>query len=290
MPTKTHMNQIKSPTPIAILLATYNGKQYLCEQIESLLRQTSKDWTLYIHDDGSTDGTSELLHDYALRYQNIVVLDYESQHGAKDNFLSLLQRVDAEYYMFCDQDDVWIPEKVALSINEIKLQEKAYANTPLIVYTDLHVADAQLNITHPSFWKEICLHPEFVTSFDEIAASTAATGCAMILNSRAKAVTIIPAPKATMHDAWITACVLSKGGRICPLHRQTVYYRQHGDNCVGAEDLNHLSLTYRIKNLREMQLKNWRNYQMLRSLGYGSLLKFMRYKLLYNKRISRKKT
>ncbi|MBR0048483.1 MAG: glycosyltransferase family 2 protein [Prevotella sp.] len=283
------MNQIKSPTPIAILLATYNGKQYLCEQIESLLRQTSKDWTLYIHDDGSTDGTSELLHDYALRYQNIVVLDYESQHGAKDNFLSLLQRVDAEYYMFCDQDDVWIPEKVALSINEIKLQEKAYANTPLIVYTDLHVADAQLNITHPSFWKEICLHPEFVTSFDEIAASTAATGCAMILNSLAKAVTIIPAPKATMHDAWITACVLSKGGRICPLHRQTVYYRQHGDNCVGAEDLNHLSLTYRIKNLREMQLKNWRNYQMLRSLGYGSLLKFMRYKLLYNKRISRKK-
>ena len=290
MPTKTRMNQIKSPTPIAILLATYNGKQYLCEQIESLLRQTSKDWTLYIHDDGSTDGTSELLHDYALRYQNIVVLDYESQHGAKDNFLSLLQRVDAEYYMFCDQDDVWIPEKVALSINEIKLQEKTYANTPLIVYTDLHVADAQLNITHPSFWKEICLHPEFVTSFDEIAASTAATGCAMILNSRAKAVTIIPAPKATMHDAWITACVLSKGGRICPLHRQTVYYRQHGDNCVGAEDLNHLSLTYRIKNLREMQLKNWRNYQMLRSLGYGSLLKFMRYKLLYNKRISRKKT
>lgn len=289
MPTKTRMNQIKSPTPIAILLATYNGKQYLCEQIESLLRQTSKDWTLYIHDDGSTDGTSELLHDYALRYQNIVVLDYESQHGAKDNFLSLLQRVDAEYYMFCDQDDVWIPEKVALSINEIKLQEKAYANTPLIVYTDLHVADAQLNITHPSFWKEICLHPEFVTSFDEIAASTAATGCAMILNSLAKAVTIIPAPKATMHDAWITACVLSKGGRICPLHRQTVYYRQHGDNCVGAEDLNHLSLTYRIKNLREMQLKNWRNYQMLRSLGYGSLLKFMRYKLLYNKRISRKK-
>ena len=289
MPTKTRMNQIKSPTPIAILLATYNVKQYLCEQIESLLRQTSKDWTLYIHDDGSTDGTSELLHDYALRYQNIVVLDYESQHGAKDNFLSLLQRVDAEYYMFCDQDDVWIPEKVALSINEIKLQEKAYANTPLIVYTDLHVADAQLNITHPSFWKEICLHPEFVTSFDEIAASTAATGCAMILNSLAKAVTIIPAPKATMHDAWITACVLSKGGRICPLHRQTVYYRQHGDNCVGAEDLNHLSLTYRIKNLREMQLKNWRNYQMLRSLGYGSLLKFMRYKLLYNKRISRKK-
>lgn len=289
MPTKTRMNQIKSPTPIAILLATYNGKQYLCEQIESLLRQTSKDWTLYIHDDGSTDGTSELLHDYSLRYQNIVVLDYESQHGAKDNFLSLLQRVDAEYYMFCDQDDVWIPEKVALSINEIKLQEKAYANTPLIVYTDLHVADAQLNITHPSFWKEICLHPEFVTSFDEIAASTAATGCAMILNSLAKAVTIIPAPKATMHDAWITACVLSKGGRICPLHRQTVYYRQHGDNCVGAEDLNHLSLTYRIKNLREMQLKNWRNYQMLHSLGYGSLLKFMRYKLLYNKRISRKK-
>jgi rhamnosyltransferase len=106
------MDKITSPTPIAILLATYNGGQYLMEQLDSLLQQTCQEWTLYIHDDGSTDNTYDILREYSQKHSNIYVLEYESQRGAMGNFLSLLQRVEADYYMFCDQDDVWLKQKV----------------------------------------------------------------------------------------------------------------------------------------------------------------------------------
>ena len=70
-------------TTTAILLATYNGARYLREQIESIYAQTYQDWTLYVHDDGSTDGTQEILAEYAKTKANFVVLDYPSQHGRK---------------------------------------------------------------------------------------------------------------------------------------------------------------------------------------------------------------
>lgn len=85
-------------TTTAILLATYNGARYLREQIESIYAQTYQDWTLYVHDDGSTDGTQEILAEYANTKANFVVLDYPSQHGAKANFMSLLKMVEASYY------------------------------------------------------------------------------------------------------------------------------------------------------------------------------------------------
>ena len=85
---------------IAILMATYNGKKYLGEQIDSILSQSSHLWHLYIHDDGSTDGTVELLNDYANKYpEQITVMDYPSQGGALQNFMSLLEKVEADYYM-----------------------------------------------------------------------------------------------------------------------------------------------------------------------------------------------
>ena len=89
-------------------MATYNGEKYLKEQIDSLLSQTYTDWTLYIHDDGSTDGTKNILSSYHQEYDKIQVLDYPSCHGAKENFFSLLNAVDADYYFFSDQDEMII--------------------------------------------------------------------------------------------------------------------------------------------------------------------------------------
>ena len=283
------MDKIKSPTPIAILMATYNGEPYLKEQLDSLLKQTHRQWTLYIHDDGSTDGTLNLLRQYASQYDNIRILDYPSQKGAKNNFLSLLQRVEARYYMFCDQDDVWLKDRIAISLEEIELQESRYSTEkPIIVYNDLHVTDANLRILYDSFWQEICVHPEFLTTFDEVAGCIPVTGCAMIFNHRSKESVVFPAPLATMHDAWITCCTLKNGGIIHPIHQQLILYRQHQANSVGAEDLNHIDLAYRITHFGEMQGKNWRQYRMMRSLGYGSIFKFFRYKWLYKKRIQNK--
>ena len=91
-------------------MATYNGKKFLGEQIDSILSQSSRLWHLYIHDDGSTDGTVELLNDYANKYpEQITIMNYPSQGGALQNFTSLLEQVEADHYMFSDPDDVWNP-------------------------------------------------------------------------------------------------------------------------------------------------------------------------------------
>ena len=82
---------------IAILMATYNGEKYLREQIDSIVSQSSNLWHLYIHDDGSTDGTIKLLNDYANRYpERITIMDYPSQGGALQNFMSLLEKVETD--------------------------------------------------------------------------------------------------------------------------------------------------------------------------------------------------
>ena len=105
---------------LAILMATFNGEAYIEQQLQSLYRQSYKEWTLYIHDDGSTDGTVNIINQYAKKHDNIIVFHYTSGTGAKDNFLSMLARIDAHYYMFCDQDDVWLENKIEESLLKMK--------------------------------------------------------------------------------------------------------------------------------------------------------------------------
>ena len=149
------MDQIKSEPIIAILMATYNGERYIKEQLDSLTRQTYPHWHLYIHDDGSTDHTPEIIRTFAQEHPHINILEYESQKGAKDNFLSLMKKVAADYYMFADQDDVWHEEKIEISLDRMKELESQHPKKPIIVYTDLYVADAECrrivleNVEHP---------------------------------------------------------------------------------------------------------------------------------------------
>ena len=162
------MDKITSPTPIAILMATYNGERYVKEQLDSLVRQDNDQWTLFIHDDGSSDSTPQILRQYADSHANIHVLDYSPQGGAMKNFFSLLQRVEADYYMFCDQDDVWKEEKVSISLEEMKNMESQHKSKPVIVFTDLHVTDSSLAIIQDSFCLEICLYRGKFIFFDFI--------------------------------------------------------------------------------------------------------------------------
>ena len=130
-------------------MATYNGEKYLREQVDSIISQTCQDWHLYIHDDGSKDSTIAIIKDYICQYpDSITLLDYPPQGGACKNFLSMLDKVEAPYYMFCDQDDVWLPEKIALSLEEMKRQEALHPQKPVVIHTDLHIVDDKLTVTY----------------------------------------------------------------------------------------------------------------------------------------------
>ncbi len=273
---------------IAILMATYNGEKYIAEQIESIISQTCQDWHLYIHDDGSKDATISEIDKYVGRCpEKITRLDYPSQGGACLNFLSLLEHVDAPYYMFCDQDDVWIPEKVELSIKKIKELEQENANRPVVVCTDLFVAGEDLAVLHPSRWRFSAMYPPYIRTFDDCAPTAGVTGCTMLFNQKAKLCCVKPVPEKAMHDCWICLCAMKGGGILYGIAQSTMYYRQHGDNCMGAghKDATTIGFYYRITNLRRILRRHYDHYSLLRALGYGSIIKYVRHVLNYRKRI-----
>jgi len=277
---------------LAILMATYNGETFLQQQLDSLYRQTYTDWTLYIHDDGSSDHTIDIILRNSGTHDHVVVLDYAGGNGAKDNFLGMLERIDAEYYMFCDQDDVWADNKIEVSMSMMRELEQQKPSTPIVVCTDLHVVDKNLNIISRSYWQHAGIYPEFIHRFAECAASSVATGCTMLFNQQAKQSTIFPAHDAIMHDAWVTLCTLKASGILYGIDQQLILYRQHDTNSLGATStsVDHFTLLYRFRHFSRMFRQNRDHYAMLRSLGYGSVIKYLFYKIVYKYRIQNKKS
>ena len=235
---------------IAILLATYNGERYLAEQLDSLLAQTCQDWHLYVHDDGSLDGTLAMLHSFASAHPDkMTILDYPPMGEPCKNFLSMLERVDAPYYMFCDQDDVWLPEKIERTFHVMRQAEIAGpTDTPILIHTDLTVVDEDKNVINPSFWNYSRIYPQWFTNYIDYAALNPVTGCTMLFNAKAKAIIKRPYDLATMHDAWVTFSVAAVNGIIESVKEPTILYRQHGHNTLGAKDAKKLTLSYKIKN------------------------------------------
>ena len=273
---------------IAVLLATYNGERFLREQIESLYAQTIKDWTIYVHDDGSTDGTKAILDEYVEKKDNFVVLDYPSQKGASNNFFSLLKRVNASYFFFADQDDVWMSNKMEKCLVRMLQIEKSTISKPVLVCCDACVTDEKLKVVSPSLWERSGAYPEFLTNFNESAATPFVTGCTMLLNKAAKeSVLWNVTEKATMHDAFITLCVFKACGIVEPIRESLMYYRQHGENTLGAYSKDNSRLMYKLKHLKYVLKKDMALLRMLNALGYGSFFKFMKYKFVYRSKCSK---
>ena len=247
---------------IYILLATYNGEKYFSEQIESLLSQTYQDWKLWIHDDGSKDNTVQIIRNYANQYpEKIVFLDDTiSCGGAKENFSYLLNNIDKDfdYIMFCDQDDVWLPNRIELFLNEVEIQEKNNPNLPLVIFSDLIVVDDKLNVISNSMVKHQKLNPNIANSFELLKCQNVITGCAMLLNKKAFEVSTPISKNVLMHDWWI-ALIVSKLGKNIYLDEKTILYRQHSNNVVGSKKVSLLTI---LKKVFSMNIFN--NYKDLK--------------------------
>lgn len=267
---------------ISILMAVYNGMKFLPEQLSSLKAQTYTDWVLYIQDDLSTDGTVEYLQAEAAKDVRIKLLPNAGKLGAMKNFMTLLARVEAKYYMFCDQDDVWLPTKIEKSLACIKRAETEYGTgVPLVAHTDLSVVDVNLQMMAPSFWEMSRINPMLLTSFDEQAGHNLVTGCTMMFNRAARNVSLNFSAKTLMHDVWVLLCSLKHGGKVVELAEPTILYRQHGNNTLGAHDLRSNYFMKRLMSLKSVFKENVANYRMLKSAGYGNIFKYIYYKLKY---------
>lgn len=274
---------IQCPTPVAILMAAYNAEKYIVEQIESIIAQTSSEWTLYIRNDGSKDGTQSIIDSYVSRYpEKIIQIDKGGENlGCNKNFYRLLETVEADYYMFADSDDYWISEKVTTLLNEIKKYEIKYDNIPILINSDMSVCDERLNIVHHSLWESMKLKPSRFNSFNLIMATPIIGGSTSIFNRLAKKY-IFPVPdiKGLMYDHWIGLCVI-KNGKIFHLPVPLQMYRQHNGQVCGLEDENQNLFSY---GTLKAKMKNWkRSADIFYGIGVPRW-KFYLYKIISNLR------
>ena len=168
---------------VAILLATYQGERYLRAQLDSLLGQSEAGWKVFAHDDGSKDGTAAILREYAARDpERFCLIEGAGTGGAKNNFLFLTGQVEASYYMYCDQDDVWLPDKVEVTLRAMKeLEREQGRDRPCLVHTELKVVDASLREICPRLSEYQGIEPGKLT-LGRLLAQNTVTGCTMMIN------------------------------------------------------------------------------------------------------------
>ena len=219
---------------IAIILCTYNGEKYIEIQLQSLQNQTYNNIEVYIHDDGSTDSTMKILESFIAKssLKCTIMQDGLKHRGAGDSFMWALEHINADYYMFCDQDDFWLPNKVEHTYNRMLEVEKEKPGKPVLIHTDLKLTDANLNVTSDSFWMYRNLKVDISKDKHYISFGNIVTGCTMIINNAAKNIAF-PYNGKMLHDYWI-ALKVAKYGLIENLKEQTILYRQHGNNEAGA--------------------------------------------------------
>lgn len=261
-PEESGRGRMHSTDKIAILMATYNGEKYICQQIDSILSQTCKDWELYIHDDGSTDNTIAAVESYVEKYPDkIHLIDGKSTGGAKYNFFYMFGQVEAPYYMTCDQDDVWLEKKIELTYDKmLTIEDKA--DIPCLVYTELRVVDSELNTIADTMseYQSLDCHKRTINQF---ILQNSVTGCTMMVNRalRDKMLRITNIDNTIMHDWW-AALVAAQFGKTAFIDEPTILYRQHGDNSLGALGINKLSyIVHRV----------WQKNQIQESLRLGRL-------------------
>ena len=222
---------------ITILLATYNGEQYLDEQMESLLNQTYTNWRLIIRDDNSTDNTPAILEKYKLQYPDkISVLPNNGVNlGSILNFSTLFTFAqDAQYIMLCDQDDKWKKDKIVITFSKLRELEQQYGKRcPLLVYTNFQYVDETMQVIESKKNFEINRIQNF--GFSHLLAHNPVYGCTSIFNrALADKVDAIPA-QVENHDYWI-ALVAAAFGKLYYLNEKTILYRQHSRNVSGNFD------------------------------------------------------
>jgi len=208
---------------VQVLLACYNGAAHLAEQLESLAAQRGVAWSLRWRDDGSTDATVAILEEFAARHPGRVVrVEGGGRLGAGGSFMRLLAEAPpADFHAFMDQDDVWLPEKLAHGVGVLRDADLVCTRLRLVT-PDLTPIDVSAMPSRP---------PAFAT----LLAHNVAAGCTMVMTERARRWALAaPMPDGGLHDWWCALAVTGCGGRLVFDAEAGLLYRQHAGNLVGG--------------------------------------------------------
>lgn len=211
-------------TKVQVLMSTYNGERYLEEQLESLFKQKNVEVDLLVRDDGSTDLTLDILK----KYKEKGLLDYYTGENLKPakSFMNLVKRAHgADYYAFCDQDDVWEDNKLSVAVHVLEKYTE-----PALYMSAAKIVDQDLNLI------EIHEIPTYNT-LENAMIKNETIGCTMVFNDALLKVIQRYEPKfIKMHDSWITRVAHSIGAYVYVDEHAYIKYRQHGDNVLGMKE------------------------------------------------------
>lgn len=208
----------------AVLLATYNGEAFLGEFLESLVRQTCDDFTLFVRDDGSTDRTLSIVGDFSERL-SISVVKSGSRLGPALSFFELLGAAGDGFdsYLFADQDDYWVPAKIERAVERLG----SLGSLPSLYCSRLEYVDSTLR--HLKFSRK----PR-VLALENALVENVVTGCTMAINDSARRLLLSAPPTGMlMHDWWFYLVIVSLGSVVYD-DFPAIKYRQHSGNVVGA--------------------------------------------------------
>ena len=215
-------------TGVAILLSTFNGREFLPVQLNSFLAQTHERWVLHWRDDGSADDTVAIMREFAARVgpERCVESPSSGPHlGATASFLTLLREsIGAMAVAFADQDDVWLPEKLHSAVEMLA----GAGETPALYCARQYLVDEALR------GAKLSTHYQGVAGFPACLTQNIANGNTLVMNAAAAAlVATASEPEGTVHDWWSYIIVSACGGAILFDERPQVLYRLHKGNLIG---------------------------------------------------------
>lgn len=234
------------------MLATYNGERFLRQQLESIAQQTHAHWVVYASDDGSSDNTLSILKTYANQWgPNKLVIRRGAQQGLCANFMSMVldPQVQADFYALCDQDDVWLPEKLSRALEVLNLPTQ-HPTPSLYCSRTQYVSDslAPLGLS-----KAYQLAPGFRNALVQSLAG----GNTMLFNHAAKQLAMQAGVKqAVVHDWWLYLLVTGAGGTVVFDAEAPILYRQHEASTIGSAD----GFVDQLKRLRNLVLGQHKAY------------------------------
>lgn len=210
---------------VDILMATYNGEAFVEEQVRSIMSQSYTDWRLLVHDDGSVDATMAIIRSLAAEDNRIVLIEDDVAHlGVARNFIHLVGCSTAPFVMFCDQDDIWLSDKVETMV---RLMEQCEQSQPQVVYSNAYLWNAQRGIISD---KNTLTYPS--TLRQALFLNTGIQGASALFNARMRELLCQPLAHYAMHDHVLLLLGITQG-EVHYIHQSLMYYRQHTNNVTG---------------------------------------------------------
>ena len=213
---------------VLVLMSTYNGERFLEEQLDSILSQEDVNVSLLVRDDGSKDNTCQILSDYALKHQNIELKLCENV-GFVKSFSELVKMavtldIDADYYAFADQDDIWMPQKLAMACSVLAMKDNSKPNLFTSNSMQIDAEGRELELFHKG--------PEPKFRKGNVLVFGTEQGCSMVFNRKAVEIYSEHEPSLTWHDRWLYHICYFLGS-VTYNHQPLFYYRRHEKNALA---------------------------------------------------------